>query len=809
VSEAQRVSIVARASGADLSWLEALAASAGPNVEVIAVVVPESGPAEPHAHPGVAATLVLRVPVDPAGSTAADVDALASAIALAQGAWLLLLERGDRLATGALDRLLAQAHADALAVLAGVAAAEGALGALVADPRALAGSLVRTALVARVAGPDPAAGRAWELDLWLRLLPSLAGSPVVDATLAERAPLAAEASRERAVVLARAFAETPATAWPLAPARVPSSTEKSTAGTSEPDEASACRELARLAASTGSPELRGVAAMLWLRGGATRAEAAPPALVAALPGLSHGVVPAFPSSAARRDADAPDALRVVLEVRSLDRGGLESVVVDLALGLGREGIVPSVVCTERGGTEVERLRSAGVEVLILGAADRAAELAAWLDARDVDLLNPHYSDLGTPLAAARGIPVVVTLHNEYAWVPNRQGDPFRALHPLVDAYVAVSASAAEFCAARFGLAPERVRVIRNALSGAGSRRSSLDRLAARAELDIPADAELLLQVGRVDAIKAPLALVDAVAVLADDRPQLCAWIVGPLADRDYAARLRARIDELGLPDRIFVAGRRGDVPRLLAAADVFVLPSLIEGLSLAVVEALAAGVPAVLSRTGDAGFLLGEGGEATAGSAGVLPGALVARPAIDPVRITPETFHDLAWRCDPARGALLAAAIAEVLGDLPARREAARRRAVELAPLLAGDRMLRDYATLFRSVVQERAARGLEFLDRSIALARSRHELAQSGTAALRVAVHDLLAAEAAFLRERSRADANAAALAGLSGVVERASSALAPAGDKLERAIEKLGLGTRLRAAFRAATGRSEGERR
>ncbi|HVH07443.1 MAG TPA: glycosyltransferase, partial [Myxococcota bacterium] len=259
---------------------------------------------------------------------------------------------------------------------------------------------------------------------------------------------------------------------------------------------------------------------------------------------------------------------------------------------------------------------------------------------------------------------------------------------------------------------------------------------------------------------------------------------------------------LGLTDRIFVAGRRGDVPRLLAAADVFVLPSWIEGLSLAVVEALAAGVPAVLSRTGDAGFLLGEG---AVGSEGVLPGALVARSAIHPVTITPEKFHELVWTCGPAQGAPLAAAITAVLEDLPVRREAARRRAAELAPLLAADRMLRDYATLFRDVVRDRAPLGLELLDRSIAAARSRYQAAHGGAAMLRVASRALFGAEAALVRERSRADANAAAVAELSGVVERTSSALAPVGEKLERALGKLGLGSRLRALFRPATGRSE----
>ena len=99
----------------------------------------------------------------------------------------------------------------------------------------------------------------------------------------------------------------------------------------------------------------------------------------------------------RRDSRA--ALRVVLEVRSLERGGMERVVAELALGLGDERIEPIVVCTERGGQQADRLRDAGIQVEILTHADRRAELEALLDRYEVQLLNAHYSSLGTPIAA--------------------------------------------------------------------------------------------------------------------------------------------------------------------------------------------------------------------------------------------------------------------------------------------------------------------------------------------------------------------------------------------------------------------------
>jgi glycosyltransferase involved in cell wall biosynthesis len=787
VSDPRRLSIVARATAADLEQLARLVPPAGGELEVLLVPVDDGAALGD----GIAAAAVTVPSLGhPPGV------AVARAIALARGTWVLLLEAGDRLRDDALDRLL-EAPLDAPAVLADTAPAD-ALAALLSEPRALAGSLVSRELVAAVSWSGAGWRDAWELDLWLRLLPRLADARITSPTLRVRAGAnrGRAARQERAAALARALDETPPTAWPLVDA---TGARLGSGG--------AYRAVARLAATRPEPPLIGVAAALWLRASTfadteTLPPELPPAeLIGELPGLTRATpTPCERAGRYAQPTAAAQRLSVVLEVPSLDRGGLESVVADLALALGAEGIRTAVVCTDHGGSEVERLRGAGTEVLVLGSVDRAAELGAWLDGRDVDLLNAHYSEVGLPLAAARGIPVVVTFHNEYAWVPNRPDDPMRRAASWIDAYTAVSASAADFCAERFAIPRERIQVIRNALAiplrEEPPASPDAGRSGARALLGIPEDAELLVQIGRVDPVKSPHVLVDAVVELAAAHPRLVAWIVGPLGDREYATRLRARIAGHGLGERVLVTGRRDDVPRLLAAADVFVLPSWIEGLSLAVLEALAAGVPAVLSRTGDAGFLLGEGDAARVGP---LPGALVDRPRIDPVAITPESFHDLVWRDDPERGRVLAAAIAEVLDDLPARREAAHRRAAALAPWLAPERMVHEYADLFRRTVAATAERSASFLEASVAAVERSRADAELATESLRHAVIGLLRADRALTAERRQRAAAHHAIGDLSREVQRVTAALAPAKARLEQSLEKLRIGKRVRAAARA----------
>jgi glycosyltransferase involved in cell wall biosynthesis/GT2 family glycosyltransferase len=387
-------------------------------------------------------------------------------------------------------------------------------------------------------------------------------------------------------------------------------------------------------------------------------------------------------------------LKVALETRSLDRGGLEAVIASLARGLPGEGIEPVVICTERGGATADRLRRDGVIVEILSGDDRSAELAWLLERHDIQLLNAHYSSLGAPLAATRSIPVVVTLHNAYAWLGSAPFDEIRTTDPQVTAYIAVSQFVADFCSRRFRIEPGRITVVRNGARASVARLDAEARARVRREIGTAADAELVVQIAALSRVKCQLALIDAVAALRDRRPRLVAWLVGPVAEDDYAELLGRRIADYGLAGRVVLVGERPDVDCVLAAADVFVLPSVLEGLSLAAVEALQAGVPAVLTRTGDAAFLLGaDGATDDFPSSGTLPGAIVEGPEIDPSTVDWESLRAIAGAEHPEHAPAVARAIAEVIEDLEARRSAAAKRGAALARMLSPEEMCRRTAS--------------------------------------------------------------------------------------------------------------------
>ncbi|MBR2925227.1 MAG: glycosyltransferase family 4 protein [Clostridia bacterium] len=116
-----------------------------------------------------------------------------------------------------------------------------------------------------------------------------------------------------------------------------------------------------------------------------------------------------------------------------------------------------------------------------------------------------------------------------------------------------------------------------------------DRREAREMLEIPQDAQVLLTVGEHSVRKNHTAILRAAAQLPGVQVLLCGW-------GDGKPELEALAEELKISDRVRFLGFRDDLPKVYPAADVFVFPSLHEGLPVALMEAMACGLPAVVSN---------------------------------------------------------------------------------------------------------------------------------------------------------------------------------------------------------------------
>jgi glycosyltransferase involved in cell wall biosynthesis len=146
------------------------------------------------------------------------------------------------------------------------------------------------------------------------------------------------------------------------------------------------------------------------------------------------------------------------------------------------------------------------------------------------------------------------------------------------------------------LSPERISVVPN-----GIPYSPVTDSGIRASLGLPPSARLLVAIGNLYPVKGHRFLIEALQRIAPEHPEACLLIAGR---GDQFEPLKELSVSLGIADRVRLLGLRDDVPALLSAADVFVLPSLSEGLPIAILEAMFAGKPIVASDVGDIGAAL-------------------------------------------------------------------------------------------------------------------------------------------------------------------------------------------------------------
>lgn len=267
----------------------------------------------------------------------------------------------------------------------------------------------------------------------------------------------------------------------------------------------------------------------------------------------------------------------------------------------------SFVCppSPAGAPMLERARAMGLATFALREDGRrnggGERIRHWLRARRVRVFHGHAGvawegHAGVYAARAAGVPVVVRTEH----LPDLTDTPWLVTTPwertdypgmvgLVDRLICVSQEARVSFLLR-GVPAEKLEVVHN---GIRPRPAASTRAEVRERMGIPPDDRLILTVGRLQERKGYRTLLEAVPAIAERVPDAhFLWVgEGPLE-----GQLRERVRKLGLEDRVLLAGRREDVPDLLAAADLFVLPSLVEGLPLAMLEAMGAGLPVVGTR---------------------------------------------------------------------------------------------------------------------------------------------------------------------------------------------------------------------
>ncbi|MFS8496448.1 MAG: glycosyltransferase [Actinomycetes bacterium] len=309
--------------------------------------------------------------------------------------------------------------------------------------------------------------------------------------------------------------------------------------------------------------------------------------------------------------DRPTYLFVI---DSFGAGGAERSLVELVPAVAARGRRPVVVCLHSRDVGFEDdVRASGVDLRFLSASGlvgKVRELRRLIEEERPALVYSSLfeASLVTRLAAARkGVPVMVNLANT-SYDPVRRLDPnikwwrFRLVQEvdgylsrhLTDHFHAVSQAVKDSAVASLRIPPDQITVVYRGRDPERIGEPTPERRQrVRRALGLDDETPVLVTVGRQEFQKGHRYLIEAMPKILERHPRTRLLIVG----RRGAAtpELERAVADFGVADSVSFLGHRADVTDLMAASDLFVFPSLFEGLGGALIEALALGLPIVAS----------------------------------------------------------------------------------------------------------------------------------------------------------------------------------------------------------------------
>lgn len=298
-------------------------------------------------------------------------------------------------------------------------------------------------------------------------------------------------------------------------------------------------------------------------------------------------------------------ITVLQGIRQGKIGGGESYLMGLVENLDKSRFRP-VVLSFTEGPMVDRLRSNGIDTHVI-YTEKPFDIRVWkkvsalIEKEKIDLVHAHgtraMSNMFRPALRAK-LPLVYTCHG---WSFHRDQNPVvKSLRVFSEKYLTSKANV-NICGAKANREEARklfgrfkARIIYNSVdhekfSPYGTYKN------VRAELGIPQDRVVIASIARFTVQKQPLELITAFAAVCRKADNATLMMVGDGEDKAKSIQL---IKKLGIEDRVVMQPFRQDVPDLLAAADIFVLPSLWEVFPIALLEAMSMGKAVIATGVG-------------------------------------------------------------------------------------------------------------------------------------------------------------------------------------------------------------------
>jgi len=326
-------------------------------------------------------------------------------------------------------------------------------------------------------------------------------------------------------------------------------------------------------------------------------------------------------------------MKVLHVINTLRGGGAEMNVLRLVLHANRDLIEPHLAYCgswplesyiEGRGVPTLRLDETRRRVRSMATPWIIGRLIAYISRHDIEVVHTHLFNAhawGAVAARLARVKVLEHVHDhrytdrsvlvQRGLAQTRQYDRAHYLARLSHHIVVLTNQNREYVLERVRIRPSNVSVIPNGLAQRAPSPSAGQRLRLRGSLGIPENAHVLLGVGRLVGEKNFSVLISAVEQLRAEIPSLFLMILGAGPQRDL---LQEQIDRAGLAAAVKLVGHQTDMQAYYDSADIFAHPSMLELQSLAMLEAMQAGLPVIVSQGvgcnddlithGESGFLL-------------------------------------------------------------------------------------------------------------------------------------------------------------------------------------------------------------
>ncbi len=317
-----------------------------------------------------------------------------------------------------------------------------------------------------------------------------------------------------------------------------------------------------------------------------------------------------------RPFNFPDMKKNILHLTfSLDVGGLETLLLALLRKLDRETFHPIVCTLSANGALISEFEQNGIEIITMPKKPGLdfglmLRLAKLFRTRRIDLVHTHNFGAWLYGVAAGALSRTPVINTEHSNVPAHKKLQMLAEKPMarLSRFIICDSEAVRRQLGQQQKIPAwKLKLILNGVDiEAFSRAGRPDRL--RQALGLPAETVVLACIARLAPVKNHSGLLAAIETISSRTDKPFHLLV--IGDGECRSSLEAETRGRGLEDRVSFLGKRRDIPELLSLVDIFVLASFMEGLPIALLEAMASGKPSVVTDVGGNGEILGRDGRA-------------------------------------------------------------------------------------------------------------------------------------------------------------------------------------------------------